>query len=271
MVTFLFWNLNRKALEDSVARLVEKYGVDMIILAECAIPERVVTNALYRQTGRRFHLPFSVCEKIRIFTGFPKRFLKARCERDWFTIRSLSLSEIDEILIVATHFPSKLFWSKDDQALECGRFAEEIRRIEGEVGHSRTLLVGDLNMNPFEYGVASAIGLHGVMTQKIAARQKRVVQDREYPFFYNPMWNLFGDATEGPAGTYFDRRPGHICFFWNMFDQVLLRPDLLPFFRNEELKILTDDGEVPLVSKNGLPSVSAASDHLPLLFRLNLQ
>jgi hypothetical protein len=270
MITFLFWNLNHKLLDDHVARLASRHEVDIIILAECAIPERVIIDALYWQTGRRFHLPFSMCEKIRIFTGFPKRFLKARCERERFTIRRLGLPEIDEILIVATHFPSKLFWSKEDQALECGRLAEEIRRIEREEGHSRTLLVGDLNMNPFEDGVASAIGLHGVMTRKIAARQKRVVQDREYPFFYNPMWNLFGDATEGPAGTYFDRRSGHVCFFWNMFDQVLLRPDLLPFFRIEELKILTDDGEMSLISKTGLPNVSAASDHLPLLFRLNL-
>lgn len=269
MITFLFWNLNQQPLESHIARLASRHRVDVIILAECAILERVMTNELYRQTGRRFHLPFSICEKIRIFTGFPKRFLKAKCEKERFTIRRLNLPEVDEILIVATHFPSKLYWSREDQAQECSRLAEEIRREEENAGHSRTLLVGDLNMNPFEDGVVGATGLHGVMTKEIAARQGRVVQDRKYSFFYNPMWNFFGDATEGPPGTYYDRRSGHVCFFWNMFDQILLRPGLMPFFENEELRILTDDGETSLVSTKGFPDAAKASDHLPILFRLN--
>jgi hypothetical protein len=50
---------------------------------------------------------------------------------------------------------------------------------------------------------------------------------------------------------------------------VLLRPDLLPYFDNESLEILTSDGEQSLLSANGLPDTSVASDHLPLVFGLN--
>ena len=77
MVTFLFWNLNRKALEGRVAKLAEKYEVDIVILAECSIPLQSMVDALHRRTGRRFNLPFSACEKIVIYTRFPKAFLKA--------------------------------------------------------------------------------------------------------------------------------------------------------------------------------------------------
>ena len=55
-----------------------------------------------------------------------------------------------------------------------------------------------------------------------------------------------------------------------MLDQVLLRPALLDFFRNEDLKILTTDGVTRFLTDRGLPNATAVSDHLPLLFRLNL-
>ncbi len=34
MTTFLFWNLNRKPLQASVARLARLYDVDVVMLAE---------------------------------------------------------------------------------------------------------------------------------------------------------------------------------------------------------------------------------------------
>jgi hypothetical protein len=55
-----------------------------------------------------------------------------------------------------------------------------------------------------------------------------------------------------------------------MFDQVLLRPDLLPAFKNQELKVLVTDGTTSFLRDNGLPDRDAVSDHLPLLFRLHI-
>jgi hypothetical protein len=156
------------------------------------------------------------------------------------------------------------------QLYECVELAEEIRRVEQEIGCERTLLVGDLNTNPFESGVVSAKGLHAVMARDLALRKERKVQKRRYHFFYNPMWNLLGDETDGPPGTYFYPRAEHECYFWNMFDQVLLRPDLLPYFKTEELKILSEDGKVSLLSARGTPDADNASDHLPILFKLHL-
>ena len=82
------------------------------------------------------------------------------------------------------------------------------------------------------------------------------------------MWGQFGDLTQGAAGTYYEHRTEHVSYFWNMFDQVLLRPELLPYFQNENLNILTHDGEMSLVSDSGLPDDTLASDHLPILFSL---
>lgn len=144
---------------------------------------------------------------------------------------------------------------------------EYIKLYENELGHSRTILVGDLNMNPFEKGVVGAKGLHGVMARSIAKSGGRKILGRFYSYFYNPMWGFFGDGNRGPPGTYYYRRSQHVVYFWNLFDQVLIRPELLDKFKNEDLCILDHYGDKSLLSKNGLPLIS---DHLPIVFKIDL-
>jgi hypothetical protein len=81
------------------------------------------------------------------------------------------------------------------------------------------------------------------------------------------MWGCFGDRTPGPAGSYYYNDSAPLVYFWNIFDQVLLRPELMESLK--ELKILDSDGEQLLVNERGRPNASELSDHLPLLFRLD--
>jgi hypothetical protein len=92
----------------------------------------------------------------------------------------------------------------------------------------------------------------------------------EFRIFYNPMWSFLGDASSGPPGTYYRGPAGQVSFFWHMFDQVLFRPNLLPRFDSGDLAILTSAGDQSLMTVEEIPDTAVASDHLPLLFRLNL-
>jgi hypothetical protein len=157
-----------------------------------------------------------------------------------------------------------------DQASMASRVSEEIRKIERRVGHSKTLLVGDLNMNPFDEGMTSAGGLHAVMTRSIATRNPRTVQRKIYPFFYNPMWGRFGDTTEGPPGTFYRSASSFVEYFWHMFDQVLVRPELLGSFDIATLRILTECRATKFIRPSGVPNASRLSDHLPLVFELKM-
>ncbi len=271
MVTFLFWNLNRKPLLNLVINLVLHHEVDILILTECLIPIESLLIDLNRTTGRGFHFSQSIgCRKVQIYCSFPPQFIEAKFETDRLTVRHMNLPGINDILLACIHFPSKSHWKESSQAIECTELANDINNEETKIGHRRTVLVGDLNMNPFEDGVVSASGLHGVMTRNIANKGKRTVQGREHFFFYNPMWGFFGDRPSGPPGTYYYRSSEQTEFFWNIFDQVLIRPDVLPFFDNKNIAILDSDGITRLISSEGLPDVESASDHLPVLFRLRL-
>ncbi|MBI2909016.1 MAG: endonuclease/exonuclease/phosphatase family protein [Chloroflexi bacterium] len=270
MTKFLFWNVNNKDSVAHVASLAHTYRVDVVMLAECQADAGDLLLALNTNSTRDYNYsPKIGCEKITIFTSFPSEFIPPLYETDRLTIRHLRLPGLTDLLLAITHLPSKLYWDEGSQAPECFELSRALRQAESLVGHARTVLVGDLNMNPFEDGVIDAAGLHGVMTRDVAKKGARKVQSRHYPFFYNPMWGLFGDHTRGPAGTFFYRSAQHKVFFWNMFDQVLIRPDLLAVFNNDELLIPESTGKRSLLSGNGHPD-GAISDHLPIIFALDL-
>jgi Endonuclease/Exonuclease/phosphatase family len=270
MVCVLFWNVGRLSRHEVIARLAHANDVDILLLAEVVDDPAVLLRELNKRRADYFFSPGIGNTKIMAFTRFPEAFFKPSWETDRLTIRKLTLPGLEEILLAAVHFPSKLHWSERSQAMECAELGAQIRKEEERAGHQRTILVGDLNMNPFESGMVSAAALHAVMDRRIASEGSRVVQGRVNPFFYNPMWGLLGDGSRGPAGTYFLRRAEQEVLFWNMFDQVLVRPTLLHRFDFNDLKVLDHTGTESLVNEFGVPDRDIGSDHLPVRFRLSL-
>ena len=198
MLSFLFWNVNRKPVEDTISQLASTHEVDVLILAECLSSPAALLGKLAEGGGDIFHFPSSRCEKIHIYTRFSTDFLIPIPEANRQTIRRLRLPAKTEILLTATHSRGKLHSTGHGQTIDCTELARSISEAEEEVGHTRTVLVGDFNMNPFEAGVVAAGGLHAAMTRQIASESSRIVQQRRYPYFYNPMWSYFGDGSEGP-------------------------------------------------------------------------
>lgn len=272
MVSFLFWNLNGKPLKKTISRLAIKYNVDVLIFVEFSFEPYELILEL-NKSGKKhnyYYSPGIGCKKIHLFTKFNYKYVKPIYESDRLTVRHLKLPGLTDILVAINHFPSKLYMTSSSQAFECVTLGNDIKIVEKDIGHSRTILIGDLNMNPFEEGITSAIGLHAINSKNVAIRKNRIVQGKEYQFFYNPMWGLFGDFGPGPPGTYYYSSSEQITFFWNIFDQVLIRPDLINDFDNSELKIITSDGEISFLTPSGLPNIDLFSDHLPIYFKLNL-
>ena len=143
--------------------------------------------------------------------------------------------------------------------------------FEKRFGHNRSVVFGDFNANPFESPIASATGMHAVVSKTIAESEPRTMLDRSYPYFYNPMWNLFGDepASSAPATYYFRGSDPHELY-WHMLDQVLIRPSLLNRFDFSALQIVTTLNGIKLTSKSGYPDDMRFSDHLPVVFALDL-
>lgn len=182
MTTFLFWNLNGKPLQELVARLSKRHEVDVIMLVECTISPTVLLTTLNPADDVSYHyVPQIGCRKVELFTRFPADFIPPVVETDRLTTRHLQLPGQTDILLAVNHFPSKLRMDDPSQTAESVQLAFDIRDAEDRVGHTRTVVVGDLNMNPFDDGLVQANGLHAIMSRQIATSGSRVVQGRDYP------------------------------------------------------------------------------------------
>ena len=262
MPTFLFWNLNGGGLARGVAHLARQEKADVLILAECRLAPAELLWELNADTPD-FQYAHGHCGHLTFYTRFDPYYLRGVTESHRISIRQLALPGRQTLLIAAAHLPSKRDWSEESQLFESVHLARLIEDAERWQGHQRTLVIGDLNMNPFESGmVAASGGLHAVMSRQVAARASRKVQKERYRFFYNPLWGHFGDRG-GAGGTYYYESGEPVCYFWNIFDQVLLRPELLEGFAHERLRIVTEVEGISLL-KDGCPDRELASDHLPV-------
>jgi hypothetical protein len=263
---FLFWNINRKPLADFVGQIAHARAAEVVILAECEIDAADLVRTLNQRAPGGFHYSPGANRTFSVFVRFSPQFLQPRFGSDRVSIQHLSLPARSPVLLAMAHLPSKLYWSGDSQAFESAELARQITTEEDKVGHQRTVLVGDFNMNPFEPGVVG--GLNCVPTRQLAARGVRTVQGREYRMFYNPMWSHFGDATRDTAGSYFYSGAEHVNYSWHIFDQVLIRPELAQHFDPRKVEILDGVGDHSLVHDDGRPDSVAGSDHLPVIFEL---
>lgn len=268
MTTFLFWNINRKPLISLLQLLLDEHLPDLIVLAECEIPAVTLREMLRQQQVRYRVLEDDPSPRLTFLSRLPKRAIRLVSDSGGIAIRRIFPPIGDELLLVAVHLGSKLHLESNEQSLLATRMPQLIEDAEKKVKHGRTIVLGDFNMDPFEAGLTSSETLHAIMDRKVAAAQARIVQGRVRKFFYNPMWNFLGDASNGPPGTYFYSGSAPVTHFWHTFDQVLIRPDLLPKFEDENVSVLTSAGDISLLDVRGRPDITNASDHLPLLFKI---
>jgi hypothetical protein len=269
MPNIMFWNVRDGAALSQVPVACFENSIDLLILAEDQSSAGYVTSLLNSIGGGDVYFEFApVRSDIRFYCKNPGSLSMLADEGERVSIRSYSYGGGESIIITAVHLRSKLRSSEDDQYQIARMLRLAIDKAEDSVGHSRSIVIGDFNMNPFEKGIVSHDALHGVMTKRLAKQKSRIFNGVKSDFFYNPMWNFLGDETKGPPGTYFYNAGGSVNYYWNIFDQVLIRPELLDGHDSDSVQIISNIGGSSLVEND---RISSSSDHLPIVYRLSLR
>lgn len=278
MLTFLFWNIGpsatvsderRSLLLRLIASAARERAADFVILAEPHLNPAEVSSAL-NGASQAYSFRPTECERIHVFTRLAPEFVAPVLESGHVTVRRVRLPNRPEFLLACVHLVSRNRTDTVDRLQHAAALRRDLEHVEDVlVGHSRTVLTGDLNMDPFDPGVASHEGLNAVMTRRLARNGVRSISVLGRPVtrrvFYNPMWNHLGDDPPGPPGTYYfdDRQPGTL--YWHASDQVLIRPALLDAWAGVE--VLDAVGDTSLLTDEeryrGVPRRNAIADHLP--------
>lgn len=261
----IFWNIDKNNLDVELDLLVTEHNPDILFLAETEMSIGGILTSINRSRVDYFYNADPVCDKIKMFSKFRDKYVKPVKSNLRYTVRRINIPTYNEFNLMCLHFQSKVNWDFADQAAHSTELNLIITDFEKKTKSSATLLIGDFNMNPFDFGMVQTTGLHAVMSKDVALEKSRVVDGKEYPFFYNPMWSFFGDEGKGETnGTIYNTLSKPINYFWNTFDQVLIRPELIPYIEEEKIEIITKlNKKVSLLKKSEIIDDSI-SDHLPI-------
>jgi endonuclease/exonuclease/phosphatase (EEP) superfamily protein YafD len=248
-----------------VCDVTHDVAADVVILIESSAPPFQTLDALKGRVTTSFSYPRSAAGRFQVFSRDSTLDLSEFYAGDRMSIRRLCYAGT-HLLLGIVHLVDMSNWDQSHQSVQTQLLSRELRREEERAGHDRTLLVGDFNMNPFDQIMNMAEGMNAMMTKRCVQRGTRVVQNEAYPFFYNPMWGLFGDRTTAPPGTYYHTTASRGVYGWNMLDQVLVRPTAIQWF--SDVSILTSAGSRSLRTQTLRPDKRVASDHFPILLAL---
>jgi len=263
VIRFTFWNIEtRSDIADALAELAIETQCDVLITAETGGVHVDFDNLLRSAYDPNFRLATSAGSKVHVWTRL--KLLRPVAHDAWFEAFSFPEKSGHKLLLIFAHLPSKAGRSPEREWDHAKEFAVAVRKLERTHG-TRTLVFGDLNLFPYDPGARAPEALNAIASQRMAiASPTRRSRYKSYDVFYNPTWNLLGDAF-GTPGTFFwdDTRD------WYVLDQVLVRPLLIPQFQLRSLRVVSTIGTSDLVNSDGRPSKNWP-DHLPLTFHMDI-
>ncbi len=260
---YLFWNThNNESINPILCDLIIENHISVVVLAEYSANIDNLTGLL--QDAGAIMNPASTigCDRIRILkeAGI---CIRPELQSDHNSIQIISGNTI----LCCVHLNSQIYSDNiERREIDIEQIICDIRSLEKKLNTKQTIIVGDFNINPYDKSCVSARYFHGIPIYEEATRESRIVAGKEFEMFYNPMWNFLGDFSE-PYGTYYCSSGETVNPYWNVYDQVIIRPALRARFVDNNLRIITRTETLSLLDKNKHPD-SRISDHLPITFEI---
>lgn len=267
-MNFLFWNIRKnKNVFPILKDIFRTYDVDICLLAEC--PEDYQENA-DKVIGDRYKFHKGIASGKITYIHKKNIIVESIKDTDRASSKSVYVSQ-NRINVIGCHLKDKCNYTEVAQRSFASFFCEFINETEKQEHNYKTIVIGDFNMNPFEEAMTSVLYLNSVMDKNTAKKVTRTYIGKQYRYFYNPMWKVWGHFQNMPGGTiYYYKSHDPMLLYWNMFDQILIRPELLNSFCDSSLKIISYTENYNLLQKSGRIN-NNISDHLPIFFTLKLE
>ena len=265
---YLFWNTNKKNVDEIIYRMVEEYNPTVLALAEYDKGIEKLVENIKVHTNKNYILIEKLACRVQILINEKLGDKIEHCaDHTNYTIKILPYNSYNDNHIVAfVHLPSKMQDNREKNRHLLEQITCKINDLDDN-RNRKAVILGDFNLNPYEEAMTYFTGCNAVSSRNIAmkiSRKDRSEIDKEYFYYYNPMWNFLGDFNDVNGTYYYDKTSDH-SRYWNTFDQFVVSPALIRDIN--DIKIIKNVGGISLVNKNGIPNANI-SDHCPLYFKL---
>lgn len=260
---YLFWNThNNENINPILCDLIIENHISVVVLAEYTANIDNLTILLHDAGAIMNQASTQGCDRIRILkeAGI---CIMPELQSDHTSTQIIGGNTI----LCCVHLNSQIYSDNiERREIDIEQIICDIRILEKKLNTKQTIVVGDFNVNPYDKSCVSARYFHGIPIYEEATRKSRIVAGKEFEMFYNPMWNFLGDFDE-PYGTYYCNSGDTVNPYWNVYDQVIIRPALRKRFVNDNLRIITGTAKLSLLDEKRHPDCSI-SDHLPITFEI---
>lgn len=269
-IKFLYWNVNKKNLSPFIVDACIENGIDVLILSEYLSVDLVYILRRLEEYGKHFEVEqIDKGSRVLLIHNVDTKIRVINEGKPYYSVFKAKANN-DVMLVFAIHLPSLTNLERSDLDLFSVQIAREIMQFEDDNKIEKSIIVGDFNMNPFDIGMVSAFSFNAVMCPEISLKTDKTVLFDDRRFYYNPMWHLLGNYNFIAKGTYYYAKSPK-SYYWYTYDQVLLRPSLVEYFNMTGLKILSSINHNNLLNDKGIPNTKRFSDHLPLMFEINME
>lgn len=269
MLRYFFWNVHDSIMNNQLKRksntllrdIILKYKPNIIGLAEYKDDMTELIEMLNGAGGNYTHVPQLGCTRINIITEFGLDEINRRDEGPYYSMYEMPYINKGKQLVVFVHMRSKLYKSDIEQIPHAANIKNKINEIVGCNPDSNVVVLGDFNMNPFAPAMVMGSVMAAIPYRSIVSNIKtRRIDRTNNIMLYNPTWKFMGEGSI-PHGTYY-YSSGDLVYYWNVLDQVLVSPAVVPYFDLESLEIIH---EGKLEKSTGKPKFS---DHFPIMFKI---
>ncbi len=267
-----FWNIKKEIPEKILNDLSDHIDPDIIIFCENKMkPTLILENLNHIDNKYHFLTDLTIKENdIAFFSKWKQHeVIPGSSYSKKIISKKIKVNGYPSINLIAVHLPSKLFSKPRDYDFLVVDLLQTIKNIEENTKHKNTMIVGDFNIDPYSESMNSVNLFNSVMSISTAKRKTRKYKEKDFDYYYNPMWSFFGENGKGSVHGTYQHKPSEVLSFeWHILDQFLIKSNLADLVDEKELDIITEIGGTNLLTKQKNIDDSI-SDHLPIIIKIN--
>lgn len=260
-MNLLYWNLKNHNIDYLISRCLIENNIDFAIFSE--FNEKLLTDVI-SLVGNSYRIVMGNfgCKRVKALIKISIKCDVLR-ENARFVIYQITFNE-KTYIVCGVHLQDRRNSTSNSRKDTIRNIISYIESEERETNCDNTIIIGDLNSNPYDTEIIGFDGFNAVLFKDIIFQNEyRIHEEKRLRRFYNPILNYISEENN-MYGSFYDSSHDDTPV-WHCLDQALFRKSLansiieIEYLRKIESKSLM----------NRVKPNSMISDHLPLYVRID--